>query len=64
MKPRKCQPYGLLLRVAPCGGPLYEAKGYCVEGESEYRCENHALALMRMYPKGPTFRKVQEVFAA
>jgi hypothetical protein len=46
----KCVPDGVLLRIAPCGGPLYEAKG-------EYRCEIHAKILMRLYPLGPNYKR-------
>ena len=47
---QKCAPDGILLRIAPCGGPLYEAKG-------EYRCEIHAKILMRLYPLGPNYKR-------
>lgn len=43
----------------PCEGPLWESKGYFIDGQSDYRCEKHAKEGHRMNFAGPVYKPMK-----
>lgn len=39
-----------------CRGPLWECKGYYVNGQSDWKCRKHAILGMKLNPMGPLYQ--------